>query len=160
MKVEYLFSRNNKMGSRMISWAAKYEKLGIDELPSHVAVLLNDRIVVESTFTSGVRMIPYKKWLQRNKQVDRIPCVNLHRASKDVFEELTRLWGRKYDWSGILYFSFMYFRLILFKKPLPSCNKWQDKNKYFCTEFVEVLSKAGCSMCSPAKLLKEWKNER
>lgn len=159
MKVEYLFSKNKKIGSRVISWAAKYEKLELDNNPSHAAVLLNENIVIESTFFTGVRIIPYKRWLEINTEVARIPCNNLHRKSMDVFDELTKLWDEKYDWLGILFFAISYIKLILFKEKLPEKNKWQDKNKYFCTELLARLSGCGCSMHSPAKLLSEWKSD-
>jgi len=159
MKVEYIFSNNKKIGSRLIAWAAKYENLGLEENPSHVAVLLNDTLVIESTFSTGVRIIPYAKWLEKNNEVARIPCDNIYRPSMDIFKELTSLWGKKYDWSGILFFGLSYLKLIIFKKPMPKNNKWQKPDLYFCSEFVEVLSGHKCSMHSPAKLLKDWSKD-
>lgn len=156
MKVEYLFSRNNKIGSRLISWAAKAEKLGLEENPSHIAVLLNNEIVIESTLSTGVRIIPYSKWLEKNRQLARIPCTNLYRPSMDVFAELTSLWGKKYDWKGILFFGLSYLRLMIFKTEMPKENLWQNKDRYFCTEFAAILSGCKCSMDSPAKLMAEW----
>lgn len=156
MKVEYLFSNNKKCGSRLISWAAKYEELGLEEVPSHVGVLLNGRIVVESTFFTGVRMLPYHKWLEINNEVAKIPCNDLHRPSNEVFKHLTDFWGKGYDWLGILYFAYKYIKLIAFKEPLPRHNRWEKKDKYFCTEFVAILTGCECSMHSPAKLLKDF----
>jgi hypothetical protein len=152
MEIDYLFSTNKAIGSKIISWAAKYEKLGLKEPPSHSAVLLNKTIVIESTALSGVRLIPYTKWLAKNKQIDRIPCPK-SRASKSVFEELTKVWGKPYDKKGILFFAYSYLKLILFKKPLPEINGWESKDKYFCTEFVAILSGCSNSMCSPSKML-------
>ncbi len=66
MKVDYLFSRNPKSTvSKLIAWAAKYEKLKLDKYPSHIAVLLDETIVVESTLLTGVRMIPYSSWKKK-----------------------------------------------------------------------------------------------
>ena len=156
MKVEYLFSRNNKIGSKLISWAAKSEKLGLEDLPSHVAVLLNGNLVIESTLFTGVRLIPYEKWLEINTLVAKIPCDNLYRPSTEIFEHLCKFWGNKYDWFGIAYFSWCYIRLMLLGKELPTENKWERPDYYFCTEFIELLSGCECSMKSPAKLLSEW----
>jgi len=155
MKVEYLFSNNKKCGSRLISWAAKYENLGLTDNPSHVAVLLNENMVIESTFTTGVRLIPYLKWLEINNEIARVPCDKSYRRSMDVFKELTSLWGRSYDWKGISFFALSYIKLIMFKEPMPEVNSWNNKDSYFCTEFVAILSGCACSMHSPAKLLKE-----
>lgn len=160
MKVEYLFSNSNKLGSKLIAWSANFEKLGLDDNPSHVAVLLNDNLVIESTFFSGVRIIPYTKWLDINNEVARIPCANLYRPSMDVFKELTSLWGKSYDWLGIIYFAYRYLKLALFKEKLPKVNKFQKPNSYFCTEFVAILSGCDCSMMSPAKLLQVFSEEK
>jgi hypothetical protein len=54
MKIDYLFSKNNKIGSRLISWAAKFENTGLEYNPSHIAILLNDTWVIESTFFTGI----------------------------------------------------------------------------------------------------------
>ena len=153
MKVQYLFSKNKKIGSRIISWAAKFEKLPMDDLPSHVAVLVDEQWVIESTLTTGVRIAPYDKWKEINQELHKIPCSVFNRDSKLVLSEATAVWNKKYDWSGIMYFALCYIGLILFKKPLPKQNKWQKKNKYFCTEYIGTLTGIEHSMSSPAKLL-------
>lgn len=154
MNIYYLFSKNKKIGSRIISWAAKYEKLGLEKLPSHAAVLLNEEIVIESTLSSGVRMVPYSRWKEINTQVAKIKCRNFDRPSKEVLEGVVNLWGKKYDWKGILYFGLSYLNLIIRGKQLPSKNKWENKDKYFCTEYQTLLSGIGDAMTSPAKMLK------
>lgn len=156
MKVDYLFSKNNQIGSRLISWASSKEKLNLEQIPSHMAVLLDDTFVIESTLFTGVRMIPYSKWLEKNKQVYKIPCVSAYRRSKNTLESLMHLWGKKYDWFGILYFFYAFIMLVIFNKELPENNPWQDKNKYFCTEFAAILTGEDFSMSTPAKICNDW----
>lgn len=158
MKVEYVFSKTNKIGSKAIRFASKYEGLGLkyDELPSHVAVLLNDNLIVESTLFTGVRIMPYSKWLKENTLIKKIPCQNLHRPSKEVFELLMDVWNKPYDWPGIAFFAWSFIKKILFKEELPKKNPWQSDKKFFCTEYVGRLTGLDCSMKSPAKLMVEW----
>lgn len=156
MKVEYLFSRNKKIGSRLIAWAARFEKLGLDKNPSHIAVLINEELVIESTLGTGVRIIPYSHWKTINEQLHRIPCTEEYRSSKRTLSSAFRLWGKKYDWSGIAYFGYCFLRLIISKIPLPKENKWQKSNKYFCTEYAGSLTGQDFSMHSPARICAEW----
>lgn len=156
MKVEYVFSNNNRAGSKLIKWASSFEKLNLDTTPSHVAILLNDKMIIESTLFTGVRIAPYSKWLEINELVARIPCSNLHRPSSEVVGLLMDRWNRKYDWMGIAFFALSYLRFIVFKTRLPETNKWQNPDKDFCSEYVSILSGEDLSMKSPARILKEW----
>lgn len=153
MKVEYLFSRNKKIGSRLIAWAASYEKLPIKEIPSHCAILLDETWVIESTLFTGVRVAPYEKWKIINEELYRIPCVTASRDSKETLSLATSVWNKGYDWPGVLYFLFCYVQLILFKRSIPKENKWQKKRLYFCTEYMAKLTGLNFSMASPAKAL-------
>lgn len=150
MKVDFLFSRRDAIGSKLIAWGAKYEDLDIDKVPSHAAILINGRFVVESTITSGVRIVPYFKWVKINEELYRIPSDDI---SRDFFDNtILETWGKKYDWRGILYFACCYIRLILFKERLPLVNKWERESHLFCIELVGKLSNTYYSMTSPAKM--------
>lgn len=156
MKIEYLFSRNKKWGSRLIAWAAKYEKLDLEDNPSHIAVLVNNRLVIESTLGTGVRMIPYKKWKEINEELYKIPCDEAERPSRQITNLIDRIWGKKYDWKGIAYFAYCYLRLIFLNERMPARNKWERKSHYFCTEFVGKLVGKNYSMKSPARICNDW----
>ena len=65
IKVHYLFSKNKKIGSKLIAWGTAH-RCDVDDVPSHVAILVEERWVYESTLSSGVRVIPYKKWKEIN----------------------------------------------------------------------------------------------
>jgi hypothetical protein len=150
MKVHFLFSRNKKIGSKLISWAASFEKLQLEHLPSHVAVLLDEAWVIESTMNQGVRILPYESWLNINEQLYKFES-NVN-SSKFVLEAAAKLWGRKYDWVGILYFGIKYIELMLWGRKLPIKNKWQKTEAYFCTELIAILEGKDYSMTSPAHL--------
>lgn len=148
MKVEYVFSRNQKLGSRLIAWAASFEDLELEAVPSHVAVLIDETWIFESTMLSGVRVLPYEAWLQINEELYRLPSVVDGATALKLAAET---WGRKYDWKGLLYFALCYIGLIVGRK-LPEHNKWQRDRHYFCTELVARLERADFSMSSPAKI--------
>lgn len=157
MKINYLFSRKNKIGSRLIAWASGFEDLCLEKCPSHIAVLLDDNLVVESTLTTGVRMLPYSHWAKINEELYRVPCFAKFRQSKLTIEKATRIWGKRYDWKGIAFFAISFIKLIVFKQKLPDSNPWQSDDKYFCTEYAGSLTGEDYSMMSPAKLCDTWR---
>lgn len=158
MKVEYVFSRNQKFGSRLIAWAASFEKTGLEHTPSHAAVLLDETWVFESTFASGVRVVPYSKWLKFNEELYRIPC-QIKRESSNILQSAAELWGRSYDWLGLAFFAWRYLGLIITGRALPSKNRWQSDSKYFCTEFIAKLTNRNFSMKSPARVCADFMEE-
>ena len=150
MKVEFLFSRRNAIGSKIISWAANAENLNLLHNPSHAAILMNGKFVVESTMHSGVRLVPYFKWVEINEELYRIPSDDI---SRDFFDhQILTAWGKPYDWMGILYFACCYIKLMIFKTPLPIVNRWERESHLFCIELVGRLSNTYYSMTSPAKM--------
>lgn len=157
MKVEYLFSiRPKSCFSRFISWGSSFEDLKLDKYPSHMAVLIDNIMVIESTFLNGVRIIPYDKWKEINCELYKIPCIQQSRDSQDALNKAFSLWGRGYDWAGILYFIWRFLGLILLKRPLPAKNHWQNNKRYFCTEYAGSLTNQDLSMKTPAKVCYEW----
>lgn len=157
MKVEYLFSKSPKsIFSKAIAWASSKEGIKLEKYPSHMAVLLDDTMVIESTLTTGVRMIPYSHWLKKNEELYKIPCMHEVRSSKDTLEKAYAKWGAGYDWMGILFFTWRFLGLILFKKSMPGKNHWQNKKRYFCCEYAGTLTGEDFSMKTPARICYDW----
>lgn len=169
MKVDYLFSNNSKLGSKLISWASSkedhvmydFDALGLDraKIPSHAAVLLNEQLVVESTLSTGVRIIPYKQWKDRNNEIAKVPCFKQFLNSNEVLEHMLYLWGKSYDWKGLCFFALCFLKLIIFKKAIPNTNSWEHPLKYFCTEYVANLEDIDAAMMSPAKMMIKFLKE-
>lgn len=153
MKTHYLFSRNKKIGSRIISWGSSYFTKGLEKTPSHVAILLDETFVIESTMTTGVRVVPYLQWKKINEELYKIPCSQIDRPIEEIQELLFEMWGKKYDMLGLLYFTWRIMKLMLFKETLPSTNKWEREDYFFCTEFAGRLAGMNYSMTSPAMML-------
>lgn len=155
-KLEYLFSYNNKVGSKAIQWFTKHQNKTEYVTPSHVAVLINDFLVIESTMLTGVRIIPYEKWLSKGNQVAyRMQCPN-DRVWDDVMKGVFKIWGKKYDFVGILYFAWFLLLNKYLKKPMPKNNKWESNNKFFCVEIVENITGETYEMTSPVDLMNSF----
>jgi hypothetical protein len=155
MKVQlhFLFSRNNKIGSKLISWSTQSLNQTQVPTPSHVAILVNKRWVFESTLTSGVRIISYNKWLTINEQIKCIPFYQsiCYKELKNHFKNLK---NKRYDYEGILYFA---YRIILFKlffMAIPEKNKFNKPSRYFCCEVIGKLLNKDFSMKAPTELVK------
>ena len=154
MKVDYLFSRNKHLGSKIISWGSSLVVKGLNKYPSHVAVLLDDTFVIESTMLTGVRLIPYEQWKKINEEVYKISC---ERGDCPIFviqELLFEMWGKKYDKLGLIWFGLQILKKVLFNIPIPNKNEWEQEDKFFCTEFAGRLAGKDYSMTSPAEILK------
>lgn len=156
--VDYLFSKNKKIGSRFISWGTKHlSKTAVT--PSHVATLINERWVFESTLDSGIRVINYKKWLDLNEEVAKIPCTRRVREYSEIKAIYQSVRDKKYDWLGVTYFGCRLFLNKYFGCSMPEVNKWESADKYFCSEAVGIITGQGkYSMKAPVQLLDEFTN--
>jgi hypothetical protein len=133
MKLHFLFSRNKKCGSKLIAWSSSLfpsHITNLKEVPSHVAVLVENTFVIESTLTTGVRLVPYDKWKQINEELYKI---EYKQTGESVKYLLFEVWGKKYDYLGILYFTYQMLKHLIFKSELPTQNYWERENYFFCT---------------------------
>lgn len=99
MRLFYLFSRNEKVGSKLIAWASGLLVKDLERIPSHVAILLEfegikEQFVIESVLESGVRIIPLSVWLSKNELCYKIPCEK-ETSLDEIFEVLNSIWGKK-----------------------------------------------------------------
>jgi len=160
MKVDYLFSRNKKLGSRIISWASGLLIKDLEKIPSHVAVLLDDHFVMESTLIGGVKCVPLSYWSTQHEECYRIPCEKIYRSKKEIVETFESVYGKAYDYPAILFFAWCFIKHILFKSKFPSKNSWQSDDKFMCTEFAGRLSGyQKHSMTTPAKMCSDFLKE-
>lgn len=159
MKVYYLFSNNKKVGSKLISWGSSFfsPTKDIKDIPSHAAILIQDGldgIVIESTMLTGVRIIPYRNWKLINNEVAKIQC----RQKVNIAEKISNMWGKKYDWIGLVSFSYYLIKSLITEEELPKNNKWQRKNSYICTEFVGEIENIDYEMKTPDMMLQELRD--
>lgn len=155
--LHYIFSRKEKWGSKLISWASN-KITPIENCPSHVALLVNNKWVFESTLDKNVRVISYKKWKKINIETHKLKC-SQERTFQELKNVLKPLKGKKYDWLGIIYFSYRILLNFLFQVKIPKHNKLEQKNAYFCCEAVGELTKTDYSMTTPAQLYLNLKSQ-
>lgn len=158
--ITLLFSSNHKIGSRLIAtgtWLFESECRNyykdILSTPSHVAVRHGD-LVLESTFSNGVSICKFSEWIKTHKLLYSIdfPATSADQVNVAILS----LYGRKYDWLGVLYYA---VRLLI--PHLPYRNRWQNSRRYFCTELAASLTNPAYSDLSPAKLfieVQKWNN--
>ena len=154
VSVHYLFSRRDLIGSKTISWGTEHLYKAFEKTPSHVAILINNRWVHESTLDSGVRVMSYEKWLEVNEQVAKIPCER--EWDYDIIKTLFRaIKDKKYDWAGIVYLGLWMVPSKLFGCKLPENNILENPDKYFCSEVMGYMLGGNYDMKAPVQILKE-----
>jgi hypothetical protein len=153
MKLYYTFSKNNKIGSKLIRWFSGLLLKELDNIPSHVALVVeceNLVMVFESAVFVGVRVVPLESWLSFNEICYVFPEENVQ---NDVSEIIAQSWNKGYDYLGVLYFIAAFINKKLFNKPFPKSNKWSSENRYFCTEIAAKLTGYDKhEMATPAKM--------
>ena len=154
MSTRILFSYNNKLGSKIIRVAsALFDSSGLRycDIPSHTAILMHGTFVVESVMHGGVRIIPYDVWKQKNTEIASLP---VEEFKEPVVTLISEMWGRKYDFVGLMYFVYAVLASKLFKKQIPTQNPFESDNKFFCVELVgRCLGIPNYSTTTPAELM-------
>ena len=156
MIVQELFSKRE--GS-FFSWLLRFftkplaTKTPFKNIPSHNAIR-KSHLVYEATFIQGVRIVPFEAWGRVNTivGVNQSSVVITDAQFEKVFVDI---WGKKYDWKGVLYFGFCLIRLRLFGVKLPRVNKWNDPDKFFCSEATGKIFGYDHQMISPIQLLEK-----
>jgi hypothetical protein len=156
VKVSILFSKNHKVGSKIIAQGTKHLDKDLSSkgmATSHVAILVDDRWVHESTLESGIRVISYNKWLDINQEVAKVPYCNIeYSVIKKHFKNLK---NKKYDWLGVAYLGFWIgIKLLIPFVKIPENNAMECPSKYFCCEVVGELIDKNLDMKSPIEVLR------
>lgn len=153
-KVAYVASvkRDKKYkGSRLISWGTKTLEPTLEPC-SHLCIILRKTLVIESTLTTGVRIIPYNHWIKKNRVVHSFEKEYDGKLSQYIPLVMDKMWGKDYDYPGILYFAWRLALWLFLRIALPKVNKWNSPEKRFCVEiFGEKLG-----MTSPVQMVARW----
>jgi hypothetical protein len=147
--INILFSKNSKIGSVLISNGTSFLS-NSKPTPSHVAILIKNKWVVESTMEKGCKVIGYKEWLEKN---ELLYSISMHVEFKDIKNLNKDLKNKKYDFLGVIYCGYRVLLNKLFGLTIPSKNKFHSKNRYFCCEVVGKLLNIETEMLSPVQLL-------
>lgn len=152
--IAIIFSRNKKIGSKIISYFTSHLNKTNLPTPSHVALLVNGRWICESTLEKGVHIISIDKWSAVNEIVYIKPFKSI--IFSDIKDELKKIVNKKYDWLGVIYFAICILLHRYFHISIPIKNLWHSDNKYFCTEVLRtIFPDKTFSMCAPVQILNE-----
>jgi hypothetical protein len=155
--VHYLFSNNHLIGSRAIVWGTNHlYELDNKGIPSHVAILINEKWVLESTLNTGVRVEGYSKWLSHNNEVAKIECKE-QRYWEDIKIMFKETKDQKYDWAGVIYLGIWLAINKVTGLDLPSDNAIHNEDKYFCCEVMAKMTGLDYQMTPPVKIMVDLK---
>lgn len=95
---------------------------------SHMAVLLDDGYVIDTTFLSGVRIQTLEKFSRHytDRIVRNITLPDEVAAQEFLYAQI----GKPYDWTALLGMAVRN-------------GKWDKDDSWFCSELVEAAIKAG-----------------
>lgn len=156
VSVDVLFSHNNMIGSKIIACGTSYLAPHCPKT-SHVAILVNKRWVHESTGHAGVSVLSYERWAEVHTEVARIPIQSMEYQT--IADQFRSIIGKKYDYLGVIYLGICIFANLLFKRPIPDKNRWENPKKYFCCEVLGYLVGQDYDMSAPVQILSNMRNQ-
>lgn len=114
--------------NKHMSIASRLIKLVTLSKFSHMAVLLKDGNVIDTTFLSGVRIQSLEKFSKhyRDRIVREVVLPNELAAEQFLYSQI----GKSYDWTALVGIAVRN-------------GKWTDDDKWFCSELVEAAIKIG-----------------
>jgi hypothetical protein len=155
--IKYIFTKNNLIGSRLISGLSRYEFQKGESISSHFGILFFDRVVLHSNFANGVHFEPYYTFKKKNDVLSAFKRCNCELSlieSTLLFDQLVRkTYGASYDFGAICFFIWRVLLKKIFGKPIPDKNKWESKSKWFCNEIFEIVLGRDLSMKTPNDLM-------
>lgn len=131
-----VWTKSDKIGSKLIRWCTGSSS-------SHMAWIMDSRIVFHSTFSRGVHLTWLHNFLNINQVVHRIDFDLTLPDEESIYQSLIYLESRGYDYGAFFYLGFMYLKYKIFGTPLPPKNKWSSSNRYICLEMAKSLKVIG-----------------
>jgi len=131
--MKLLFTRSQLPLSKLIRW-------GLNEPVSHVAILLDEKLV----FQSNLLGVSIEGIYRLQKACEIVYVVDIPMkfcAEEDLYQLLLQQYdGKPYDFKAFAYFAWRTVLYKLFKKPYPNKNIWQDPNSFLCDGLLTSLS--------------------
>ncbi len=160
--IKYLFTNNDLIGSKLISEFTRKSWQSRNRTASHTGVLFFGLIVVHSNATNGVHIEPFYSFKKKNKIVcalRRATDKRTRNQAEIIFEKYCKqAYGKSYDYAGVVYFTYRIILERVFKLPLPKVNKWENPDKWFCDELMEIELGRDISMTTPNELMLEMES--
>lgn len=129
-----LFTKNNKIGSRLIRW-------GTEGDCSHFSVEFDGCVIMQSNFEFGVNITSSNEFFKHNEIVHELKFDLSLEQEDEVWQALCKTIAGKveYDYAAMAYWALMVFKHRIFGSEYPKTNKWNDAKKFMCVELSLAL---------------------
>ena len=160
--VFYFFVKKDAWGANIIRWGTKRKDQTMEDTPSHMGTVMNGMWSIDSTITSGVTMDYFPEYVKDYEVVAIYQDMQEKRKPSVVAADMmTKARKAKYDWKAIAYYAWRRTLEKFLGIKMPSENKWESKDRWFCNEMYELIKGTDYSMASPNDVMDEMdKNER
>lgn len=134
--MKLIWSRNNKIGSKLIRWGLKSES-------SHFAVAFQENTrhgIVFHSYFGGAQIKWLNSFLRENEIVYSLDVHGTLEMEEEAYVNIINEYdGRSYDYWAFLYFFWRGLLFRLFGIPLPKRNLFQRGQAFLCVGIFAVL---------------------
>lgn len=158
--IQFIYSSNNKIGSKLIRFATREKDQLLCEVPSHFSILIWEWIIIESTVLYGVEPKLYAKFKDHNKIIAAFAPKYDQKTATDIAKRVAESnRNASYDLAAALYLGVYEILNYYFGVAIPEKNRFDNSKDFFCNEIYRDLYGGDVSMKHPNALLKEMKND-
>lgn len=158
--IKFLFSQNNKIGSKLISAVTREPGQRLEEVPSHFSILLWEWVVIESTMLWGVKPKLYTEFIENNKILSSFSPKSDGKQAAQIAKDIASLnHNARYDVAAALYLGVYELLNLYFDVAIPEKNKFDNSNEFFCNELFREFYGGEVSMKHPNALMREMVND-
>jgi len=164
--MKIFFVKADLIGSKLIRWAT-------GQCCSHVAIVSDTFETVYHSYGKGMERQTTKEFYKKYTIMHTISVYLSAKEENELLEHLAiHTENVGYDYTAFLYFAWRVFLNKIFKIQYPKVNKWENKEKFLCTEalyaFIEsyalvtgsvvLIKNAPIAMLTPHDLYLEIKD--
>ena len=159
MPIQFVYTNNDLIGSKIISYATKLEGQDRIEVPSHFSIVVYEWLVIESTLTTGVRFDHITKFKERNRILKVFsPESDAKEYFKRAKEMTYKIYKKRYDFLGAIYLGIFQLLNTHFGIKMPKKNRFDSGKRFFCNELYSFITGEEMSMTHPNDLMIEMDN--
>lgn len=125
--ISLIWTRKNNFGSKLIRKVTSSES-------SHFSIVFDEKIVFQSTFTSGVHLGFYNNFKEKNIFVYRLNYDLGLEAEEEIWQKCASMDGSPYDYLGAVRLG-----LVSLSKELSKWLPYRENRSFYCLEVARSL---------------------
>lgn len=125
----------------------------LSEIPSHVSLVFYDSMVIEAVMLKGVILNYLPTFLKPNKVLATFELKTRERDHVFYKKASEKYHGQGYDFSGLIWFIWVFTAHQLFGYEVPKVNLTENKNKAFCNEILSIIINENTSHIDPNSMM-------